>query len=362
MLNCFLFLGALQNQTPQAVALADAQMGAAQQRTWEYTMTEAGGGAVAHCRFAVASPDKQWFYFERDGEKIEFRQSAGRAIIIRHESKEYEEYVAPSVPSPPPQRSAGFALAAILPFGYSRSLVAFAGKDGWTQKGNESVSGVTCNVVTATSTGTVSSGSHTAWIDSEGKIRRWKRTFEDAEGSREVQFDFKPGTSQEGIHFKPDLPLGYLPNRLPLPLTKTVRVDDAAPVGKWLDARTGKTIDVAATSKGAHAVVVFTDPESAICQKIEPFLVSLRKRLKAHKCAFVEVVLSQSRPNTLKSDKDRTVFWDMTGDIERAWGVPGTPYFLMFDGTQTLVRGWQGYRKIDEDKIVENFVSAFISR
>ncbi|MCH8980288.1 MAG: hypothetical protein IH945_13775, partial [Armatimonadetes bacterium] len=141
--------------------------------------------------------------------------------------------------------------------------------------------------------------------------------------------------------------------------TRVVGIDPAA-FGNWLNSRTGENDDVAQLASGARVALVFTAPECEISGRIEPFLATLRKRLKAFDCALVEVSLGRDEPALAGKDKDRPVYWDKLGSIERAYGIPATPYFLVVDEEGRLVRGWQGHTTEMEDKIVETLIAGFI--
>lgn len=363
MINSILLLTSLQTPTiPRAIVVADAFIAKSSPLMMQYTISESGVTVKGHCSFGIEKPNSQWFTCDWRGESVEFRQKNAHAVLIRHDWKSYEEYNSGAVSTPPPTKFLGLAEIATPPFGYSESLKKFAGNKAWTSKGFEKIGGVDCDVVTIQIPGQIGNGMHTAWIDSTGRIKQWRRQFSNPADSFDIVFEFQSyesGDLKGRAHFDPDLPLGYVPARLPLPFYHTLRVDDNAVFGKWLDARTNTRIDVAKKVKGEHIAIVFTDPDSEICRTIEPFLVSLRKQLKSKNCSLIEVVLSNVAPNTNRVDKDRTIIWDKDGQIEKSYGPPGTPYFLMSDEKGVLVRGWQGYRKSDDAKIIANFISAF---
>jgi hypothetical protein len=148
-----------------------------------------------------------------------------------------------------------------------------------------------------------------------------------------------------------------VPYSIPGPKTRTVQTEEDAPLGTWYDVRRSTKVDVKALAK--PFAIVFTDPSCTICAKIEPYLAGLRRQLKAKGCALVEVSLGTKRPDTTLKDKDRTVFWDSDGAIERAFGTPGTPYFLVVDKEGVLVAGFQGYTKELEPTITKTLLAPF---
>ena len=134
---------------------------------------------------------------------------------------------------------------------------------------------------------------------------------------------------------------------------------DPAAFGNWLNARTGDHDDVAQMASGVRVALVFTAPECEISGRIEPFLRTLRKRLKAFDCALVEVSLGRDGPSLEGKDEDRPVYWDRLGSIELAYGIPATPYFLVADQSGRLIRGWQGHTAEMEDRMLETLIAGF---
>ena len=117
---------------------------------------------------------------------------------------------------------------------------------------------------------------------------------------------------------------------------------------------------MAQLASGVRVALVFTAPDCEISGRMEPFLSALRKRLKAFDCALVEVSLGREEPEIAGKDKDRPVYWDKLGSIERAYGIPATPYFLVADEAGRLIRGWQGHTADMEDRIIETLIAGFV--
>jgi hypothetical protein len=213
-----------------------------------------------------------------------------------------------------------------------------------------------------TVSGAQTPGSSTFWIDQDGRVLRWARVAVSQGGTFTTTFDFTKfeGTAPSApAHYALSLPLGYVPFSIPQPKTRIVATGDQAPFGSWLDVRRNSKVDTARLARGVPIALVFTDPECSICAKIEPYLAGLRRQLKAKGCALVEVSLGTKKPNTQGKDKDRTVFWDSDGAIERDYGTPGTPFFFVVDKDGVLVRGFQGYTKELEATITKTLLSAF---
>lgn len=356
-------LGQARTQ-PAAILAADAFLDAGNGVALEYVMT--GGSATGPCSLTMIRGAGQVFNCHWQGTNLEYRQTSNSTIVIRHDVKGYDEYPGSSVMAPPHPRMIKDAEYAIPFFVYWKNLSAFAQGSLWRPAGNEEVQGV------ATSVWYVDydersrlGGRHSVWITASGRIVRWRRTVPAAEGTTDYNFEFSRFDSIKDAdqgQFLPDLPIGYLPLRLPLPRTMTIDVQSKVVLGKWYDARANKTADFAIRAKGSPVLLVFTDPESEICAKIEPLLVELRRSLKRHGCGVVEVVYSASAPTVVGKDKDRSVVWDKDGSIERAYGTPGTPYFLMADAKGVLCRGWQGYRDDERKKIVAHFTGFFTEK
>ena len=202
-------------------------------------------------------------------------------------------------------------------------------------------------------------GTHTFWVGPSGKILRWKKVVGSGnEGSYSVTFEITKFDAVEfdAARFRLTLPVGYVPAQIPGPRYFAVAVPGPAPLGQWLDARSNKRTDVAAAYKKSPFAIVFTDPDSDICARMEPYLLTLRRRLKQEGCALVEVVLGGKKPDLTNKDRDRAVFWDDKGEIERAYGPAGTPTIFLVDKDGKLVTGWQGYSKDREDQITQTLL------
>ena len=330
----------------------------------EFTVHERGLGTSGRGTLELSAPNMQLFSMKWQGEAFEFRHSRLGGLAIRHDWKEYGQTQAYPVNLRPPPMMAGLADLGYPFILLSPDLTAFARGAEWERQGTETIRGASCDKLHVTMQAQTGAES-TVWIDQEGRILRWRRQYATSGGPLDITFDFTRYESRAPTrvsHYGPALPLGYVPSYVPGPrtLTRVVGVDAAA-FGNWLNSRTGEHDDVAQLASGARVALVFTAPECEISSRIELFLRTLRKRLKAFDCALVEVSLGREEPELAGKDKDRPVYWDKVGSIERAYGIPATPYFLVADEGGRLVRGWQGHTAEMEDRIVETLTAAFVN-
>ncbi|MCH8977850.1 MAG: hypothetical protein IH945_01230 [Armatimonadetes bacterium] len=333
------------------------------QLTVEFTVRESGLGTTGSGKLELSAPNMQLFSMKWQKQEFEFRHSRLGGLAIRHDWKQYDETQAfPFNLRPPP------SMAGLADIGYPFILLApdlqtFAGDSEWESQGKETVRGASCHKLHSAIQSQMGA-QNTVWIDQEGRIRRWRRQFATAAGPLDITFNFTRYESSAPTrvsHYGPALPLGYVPTEVPGPRTRTRMVGlDPAAFGNWLNSRTGEQDDVAQFASGLRVALVFTAPECEISGRIEPFLRTLRKRLKAYECALVEVSLGGEEPELAGKDKDRPVYWDRLGSIEGAYGIPVTPYFLVVDEGGRLVRGWQGHTPEMEDRIVEMLISSFV--
>ena len=336
---------------------------ASDQLTVEFTVHDRGLGKTGSGKLELSAPNMQRFSMKWDGQSFEYRHSRLGGLSIRHDWKEYDPSGTFPVNLRPPPRIAGIADLGHPFILLSPDLQTLIGGAVWENLGKETVRGASCdklNAIQPTQPGT----QNTVWIDQEGRIRRWRRQFSTPNGLRDITFNFTryESTAPSRIsHYGPDLPLGYVPTEIPGTRTPTRMVGlDPAAFGNWFNARTGDHDDVAQMASGVRVALVFTAPECEISGRIEPFLRTLRKRLKAFDCALVEVSLGRDEPSLEGKDKDRPVYWDRLGSIERAYGIPATPYFLVADESGRLIRGWQGHTAEMEDRMLETLIAGFV--
>ena len=360
-----LILALLLAAPQQAKAALDRNavfMARADGLTAEYQVKAIVADGVGAGKLELRKPNLQRFSLNWETQAFRFTQSAKGSIAIRDDLRDYLE--SPRTPSfvQPPGAESGLADIGYPNFLISKSVREYVADAEPQYQGQESVQGQTCDKVFIVSQIRASSGRHTFWIDPQGRVLRWLRVISIADGPVEITFDFTKvvATSpSDSASYANDLPVGYMPHAIPETTDRTRMVANRAWFGSWLDLRQNKKVDVAALAKGSFVAMVFTDPDCAICARIEPFLVDLRRQLKAKGCALLEVSLGTKMPDVAKKDKDRTVFWDNDGRIELAYGTPGTPFFFVADKAGLLVRGWQGYTKQSEAKIKKELLMAF---
>lgn len=361
MLVC-LFFAVTATQTKGPVERYDAFMAKADGLTLEYRVSEPNMPGVGTCKMELRRPDMQRYSVKLLGESLLYVHSKLGAITIRDDLKEYFESEPLSVNFPPPLELVGMTFVCYPMIVLAKSLKEFDDKAKFEVRGQETVRGRVCDIVFFEGTNLDSVGSNTLWIDQQGRMLKLnqKRVIQDRQANLTYEFTrFEATAPTDPRHYANTLPVGYMPYAVPATRTRTVMVSERAVFGTWMDARTDAKVDVKAMASGTPVVIVFTDPDCAVSAKIEPFLAAARTKFKAKGCALIEVSLGPKKPDVLKKDKDRRVFWDKDGAIERAYGTPGTPYFLLSDASGRLVRGWQGYTKEQEPAILKELLSAF---
>jgi hypothetical protein len=345
-----------------AIARNTAFMKDVKALTTEYRITMNGSSGVGTAKLVARFPDMQKFTLRWAAESMEYMHSKGGALIVRHDLRQYDEARVFPRNIHPYSLIVGLGDLAYPPFLIAGSLESFIPGGKFEPRGQESINGATCDKVFVNSGVPGSVGQHTFWIDDSGKIVRWNRLMETMSGTFDTTVDFTSFAKDaptDPAFYKDVLPAGYMPNVIPITKTRTVMLEELAIFGKWLDARTNSKVDVAALAKNNTVLVVFTDPDCELSKAAEPLLDSLRRSLKPKGCALIEVSLGTKKPDLSKKDKDRNVYWDKDGAIEAAYGIPGTPYFLMSDKSGTLVRGWQGYAKGQDAAVTQTFLGYF---
>jgi hypothetical protein len=331
----------------------------------EYTVREPQLPAPAKASLSLLRPLNQRYVCSWVGEEFTFVQNKDETFFLRDDLKQYQQGPAfPTIVMPSPL--AGFAEYAYPDFVLVPSLVQFEPLAPRKALPKETVRGLECDVVEIVSNNSSSfPGTHRFWIDAEGRVQRWHRHVELQTGTIDTTMDFTKIESTapaDPAHYRRVLKTGYMPASLMGPKNVTRAVSERAVFGTWTDARTGEKADVAALAKGTAVAIVFTAPDCPISTGAEPFLVALRRQLKAKGCALIEVSLGASKPDARRKDKDRRLFHDADGEIDRAYNVPGTPYFLVADANGTLVSGWQGYTKPLEAEILKALLAPFEKR
>jgi hypothetical protein len=337
-------------------------MASAKGLTLEFRVTMLGVQSTAQARLVVRGPDRQSFSCRWLGEEFRYLHSKSGWLALRDDLKEYDEGAPFAENRQPYGNFSGISEFAFPNFVLSESLKAFDQAGKRVSQGKEVVSGVSCDKVLIDNGQLMNPGAHTLWIDPEGKVVRWRRLLITQNGTFDTTADFtkierSAPEGHEAYAIKP--PIGYMPTSIPMLHTRTVMLGEPAVFGSWTDARRSAVVDVAKLVKGSSVAIVFTDPDCEVSKSAEPYLASLRRTLKTKGCALIEVSLGKKQPDVSRKDKDRQVFWDKDGAIERAYGIPGTPYFLLADKTGTLQSGWQGYAKSKEAEITKNLLSAF---
>ncbi|MCH7904108.1 MAG: redoxin domain-containing protein [Armatimonadetes bacterium] len=304
-------------------------------------------------------PNSQRFTIDWGRERFEFVQSPKGVISIRHDWMQYHENFARNTIAPPAEELADNAQLA-----YPDILLAttLSGDDSWKPNGTEIIAGVLCDALRSPLRTAFGEGHTTVWIDPAGRVLRWHRLMNGRTQVIDITVDllnYKSTSRSSSNFYSVEPPLGYSPASIPLPMSPTITVMQPAPLGKWYDARAKRNVDVAAKAKDRFIAIVFTDPESNICKAAEPAFNSLRQLLAEHDCELIELSLGDKQPDLDNKDPERPVFWDRNGEIERSYGIVGTPYIVVVDPSGNITRAWQGYRKELRDEMFETLLKAF---
>lgn len=361
MLN-ILLIAAISPQVQDAEARHTAYRAASIGIAADFTVTEPTVGVVGRGRIEVQNPNKQKFTLKWQDQDFEFRHSRDGGISIRHDWREYHAtsgFLFNPHPSPLMSGLAEIGYPALM---VSPTLQDYSRGVAWEHQGTQTIRGSKCDKLFVDLSDRQATGRHTVWIDSQGKILRWRREMATTSGRLDIQMNFSNHTQSPPSdlrHYDMTLPIGFVPTQLPNPRTRTIQVAQMAVFGDWMNVRKNEHDDVARLVDGFPVVIVFTDPDCEISGQIEPYLVSLRERLIKEECALIEVSLGRKKPNVSGKDAERRVYWDQLGSIEKAYGTPGTPYFLLANKDGQLVRGWQGYSKKTESEITKELLRAF---
>ena len=358
----FLLVATVTIQSQDAEDRHAAYMAASKGVSVDFTVREASIRTVGRGRIEIQQPNMQKFTLNWGAEKFEFRHSRLGGISIRRDWKEYHESEAIPVNMAPPTMISGIADIGYPAIIGVPTLQVFSGNNAWEHQGTATVHGQKCDKLTISLDSQQNFGSHTVWIDQAGRVQRWNRVFQTQTSQIDIVMDFSNFSQSAPTdlrNYDMTLPIGFVPTQIPFTRTRTLSVAQMAVFGSWMNARTGKHDDVARLVDGVPVAIVFTDPDCEISQTIEPFLRRLRTRLKKEECALIEVSLGRKKPDLTGKDKDRPVYWDRLGSIEKAYGTPGTPYFLLANEDGQLVRGWQGYSKATESEITKELLRAF---
>ena len=350
---------ALPAQRSDAADRFERYMSKADSLTVDIEVREKSSPLVGKGTLEWRRPDSQRFTIDWGGESFEFVQSRKGVISIRHDWRQYSEDFAWDRIAPPSEEITDNA-----PLAYPGILLAtsLSGDDSWRPNGTEVIAGVLCDALRSPLRTPLGEGHTTVWIDSAGRIRRWHRLMQGRTRVFDITIDLLnyKSTARSSTDFHSvEPPLGYSPAAIPLPWAATRMVMEPAPLGNWYDAKAKTNVNVKAMAKDRFIAIVFTDPESDICDAAEPAFDALRQLLAEHECELIELSLGEKQPDLDRKDPERPVFWDRNGDIERSYGIVGTPYIIVVDRSGNITRAWQGYREELTDEMFATLLKAF---
>ncbi|MCB0825545.1 MAG: hypothetical protein KDC26_05110 [Armatimonadetes bacterium] len=135
------------------------------------------------------------------------------------------------------------------------------------------------------------------------------------------------------------IPNGYMPDILPIrsaPLVPGAK----PPYSEWQNARTGKSDNVQRLRGTKNTIVLFSSPECKISPKLRTDLLKLQSELGKHNAEIIEVSIGKAKP---KGEGKHPLYWDESGEIEKKWGIPVTPYVYITSKKGYIARAWAGY-------------------
>ena len=300
---------------------------------------------------ALKNPNLMSLFAEFQGQVFEHRQTSISTIQFDHTGKEYFIYpVIPKFSAPAPDFP---ALDAAFPR-ILVDLVIDVKLPEFKADGKEVVNGVTCDVLVyeAKNPGEPSAR---LWIDTLGRLAKSYMRTDSPQGSEIVTIVYTGYTQQPpDSRFSPKIPYGFV-SANNSPSARPLGVGFPAPLGIWVD-QSGKNVDVSRAAKGKRTVILFTAPECLPSQRALPVFNKLATALKGVDATLYEVSVGSNKP---AGSRSWMRFWDKSAEIEKAFGVPVTPYLFVLDEEGTIIRGWAGYGPDQDKRLIQQIVSAF---
>lgn len=139
--------------------------------------------------------------------------------------------------------------------------------------------------------------------------------------------------------FSLELPIGYVPEVLPVP-ADPVNVGMSAPL-KGLKSLPGGSADLAAATKGKSALIVVAGNDCEPSVALLKTLSGWKARLKA-KGAEVAVVWT-GKTRAPSSPTGFREFVGPKGGVMASFGVPATPFWLAVDKNAKITQVWVGF-------------------
>lgn len=334
------------------VERAQALLSSTQGFSSSISVSVPGRGTVVGS-YACRSPLFQRFRLSNAKDDSEFLQTRTATLLVYHSDKEYQwEPAFSQAVDVPPEGNLFLRLGHPL-FLAARSFDALVRGSQWKPSGAETVRGVaTDKVVCALGT---SGESAALWIDPIGRVLRYLHVVATPDGPIEVTCDFidpKYAAPPEKV-FELRLPEGYTAS-VPPRQAFVARTGDALALPRALTWPGRSDTDLAKVGTIVPCLVAFTSVDLG-GQSVD--LASLAAAAKQRGVRFIQVWLGQE-PVDKKTPWEQ--YWDRTGAVEKAAGVPGTPYFMGL--TQGHVAtGWFGWSPDDLVEAVGVLIKPLVS-
>lgn len=268
-------------------------------------------------------PGEQAFRVDWGPASATFVQNPGGAIEMDRSAKVYQSFAGHATLAPPPSEVTGLpglTYPLILQAGGLKAALPPSTK--FTVGGKRTIEGIETDTIRADFSDGQVTVEACAYVAIDGKLIRYREKSQSPGGGREVEWTFSKWNLSPKIDaatFSRTIPDGYVPFVLDYPYPP-VEIGDAAPLGTWTDARTGKALAVGRLAKGKFLLVGFFDGE-------EPSRTALASWGRLNQ-GFVSVAVladAAGLPTTGNAVRDRE------GAIAKRWRIPGYPFFALVD-------------------------------
>ena len=324
----------------------------------EFTSSTNGSLPVKGKYFWHKPSKRQKLVLEVAGQRREFIQEPEMVMTVNHNDKSYQEYGRiPMLVNPPPDDPIillSFPGVLLIP------SMSSSPDAKWTVGETKMVDGHQIDEVTMTIEDRTGNFVLKFYVDEAGRLVRCITDRPTPAGKEVIdQRFFNYDTGDNGQRkIAADMPIGYMPETIPL-ATEVLTPGDTVDLGAWMDARTGKPFDIAKWSQGRRLVYVLTAADCGPSQQIEAALQELRPLLAKQKVELVEIILGKEKGDVAAKDKERKIFWDESGAIERAFGVRTTPYIFVTNDKGTILGGWSGFSTSERKNMIRSVLDNY---
>ena len=320
-----------------------------------------GGPETLKAEYWWVWPNRQNMVFGSGPGRTEFRQRGTTILAIEHGRRAYQEFLAPDRIVNPP--SEYVAVSALYPSFLVLLKSQGKGKIPLEDKGTREVEGVTLDYVQIPPTMTPEGEAPPVdlFLDTFGRIVRIHYIAAGLNGPENRFLTYKNiDTGRRAVTMPAEIEKGYVPDVIPSKFY-TAGPGERVQVSEVTDARSGKTVDFAARVKGKRFAILFTATDCEPSKRGEAVWKNLRVELAKKDCPLFEVVVDGGKIDLAGKDKDRPVFVDKSGRTTEYVSPPVTPYIVVVESNEAMVKAWAGYGKDQDKRLVKTLVGAFDS-